>query len=654
MKHYRYLSAVLGGAVAMSGCLMPAASDDAATQTHELESDPLAGLDLSDPGWDDAHAEDMDGDSVTERLTVPSARSHQVDSGCETIRFNTDTFSHPRVYEEGSMTFDSQSHFHLHGTRMGQHNRANLPVIAQRVDGEAFTLKSVVLPSSNFRPITFRSPTGAEVALQDAGTFVFPSEGWQGIDSFTFHSDGFLLEFDDLEVCRDQGGQPEVIIDNHKHDAAAAGVSFIGEWPEAGSASEHFGVDGRYAETGGAVDSYRFTPELTGSGLYRVMVWNNCFSPRANNVPHTIVYNGGQETIEVDQDCETGSHGEWLELGSFPFAAGTDGYLEISDQGLAAGSFIGADGARFLRADVIVADNGERSTTSVGDWQPALAATEHYQSVSVFSDKQPGIVDSYRFTPAVITPGSYEVSVWNSCFSPRANNVPHTVVYDGGAETIAVDQDCETGSHGDWLVLGTFRFASGTSGYVEISNDGVADHMYVGADAVRLIPVATGAVRFDDEGEFRAAAPRVSLESFESNVASNFTGSTDITTAEIAISAPSAGLGVFDRSIVGGHATDGVQWLAYSALANEPLTLDFDEPIQALGLYITDWGDFGTGELTFSNDAGESFVIAVAPQSNGNEIFVGLVSPGISFQRVQLNNDINGELIGFDEIYYGR
>ena len=70
--------------------------------------------------------------------------------------------------------------------------------------------------------------------------------------------------------------------------------------------------------------------------------------------------------------------------------------------------------------------------------------------------------------------------------SPRASEVPHKVVYDGGETTVLTDQDCATGTHGEWYPLGTFAFAAGTGGYVEISNEGVPTASYVGADAVRL------------------------------------------------------------------------------------------------------------------------------------------------------------------------
>ena len=39
-------------------------------------------------------------------------------------------------------------------------------------------------------------------------------------------------------------------------------------------------------------------------------------------------------TIEIDQDGQSGDWGAWSYIGSFPFAAGTSGCVEISDAGV--------------------------------------------------------------------------------------------------------------------------------------------------------------------------------------------------------------------------------------------------------------------------------------------------------------------------------
>lgn len=72
-------------------------------------------------------------------------------------------------------------------------------------------------------------------------------------------------------VGEGQRGQPDLIIDNH-YDDIPDRVSFTENWPKASDASEHFGNLARFAEVGGEVDTYRFTPNFSGPGDYRVMV----------------------------------------------------------------------------------------------------------------------------------------------------------------------------------------------------------------------------------------------------------------------------------------------------------------------------------------------------------------------------------------------
>ncbi len=297
----------------------------------------------------------------------------------------------------------------------------------------------------------------------------------------------FALEF---SIRPEIPETPEVTIDNHyEHDAELPeGVSFSGTWNKAGSATNHFGNEGLFAVSGGELDTYRFTPTFTEAANYRVQVWNNCFSPRSQAVPHIIVFDGGSETVLVDQDCATGSSGEWQDLGTYPFAAGNSGFVEVSDGDMPDGEFLGVDGMRFLREGALVVETGDSGTSSTGNWLEATGASEHHDNVSLYATGSDGAGDAYRFAPT-LSAGEYLVLAWNSCFSPRDQAVPHTVAFAGDTVTVEVDQDCSTGTHGEWYPLGVFPFADGDGGYVEISNDGLESTSYIGADAVMFVPL---------------------------------------------------------------------------------------------------------------------------------------------------------------------
>jgi hypothetical protein len=162
---------------------------------------------------------------------------------------------------------------------------------------------------------------------------------------------------------------------------------------------------------------------------------------------------------------------------------------------------------------------------------------------------------------------------------------------------------------------------------------------------------------FTDEKAFLLANPAITkMESFEGLTATNSYTTRTCPMAGFVIDIPDTPydyLGIWNIPFVGGFATQGANWLGFQSNTNERLRWIFDHPINAFGVNITDWGDFGTGSLTFSNDAGDNFVVAVTPLGNGNQQFFGVINDGMSFTAVEFNQDISGEFYGVDEIYSG-
>jgi Bacterial TSP3 repeat len=463
----------------------------------------------------------------------------------------------------------------------------------------------------------------------------------------------------------------DIIVDN-----IDAGAEIISGNFDTYSASEQYGTSATYASVGGTIDRYRFTPAIELAGNYEVFAWNSCYSNRAVNVQHNILHASGLTTIEVDQDCDTGSHGEWFSLGVYSFNTGTNGYLEISDAGITppGSTFMGADAARFVLSDdntapvisidatsltllegqtanltanaidaedgdissaltwsddegntssgtnytatlpignhivtvnitdsggrtvfqtvdiFIVADdndglspseeatlgtdpanpdtdgdglndgdevnnygtdplnsdsdndgiddqfelsanlnpldasdagadldgdgisnldeflagtdptvfdtpaavdivieNGVTETSFVGSWSNFYGSESHAEN-SVWATVG-GPEDRYRFTPNLPNSGSYEVFAWNACYGNRATNVRHIITHADGDSVIEVDQDCDTGTHGEWYSLGIYPFNYGSTGYLEITDAGISSPSttYMGADAARFV-----------------------------------------------------------------------------------------------------------------------------------------------------------------------
>ncbi len=162
-----------------------------------------------------------------------------------------------------------------------------------------------------------------------------------------------------------------------------------------------------------------------------------------------------------------------------------------------------------------------------------------------------------------------------------------------------------------------------------------------------------GAVTFDDEALFLLASGPLNLESFEGNFATNSFTSNTILTPDITFTVPDFDLGIWNMPFVGGFATDGVNWLGYQSTADETITLNFNQAINGFGINITDWGDFGTGILTFSNDVGDFFQVDVTPNADGDHQFFGVINVDMLFTQVEFTQTIPGEFYGLDEIYYG-
>lgn len=92
-----------------------------------------------------------------------------------------------------------------------------------------------------------------------------------------------------------------------------------------------------------------------------------------------------------------------------------------------------------------------------------------------------------RYTPDLPREGRYEVRLSYSPNPNRASNVPVTIVYSGGKTTVKIDQRKAPRLDGGFVSLGTFPFAKGKQGYVQVDNDGADGHVI--ADAVQWKPV---------------------------------------------------------------------------------------------------------------------------------------------------------------------
>ena len=90
-----------------------------------------------------------------------------------------------------------------------------------------------------------------------------------------------------------------------------------------------------------------------------------------------------------------------------------------------------------------------------------------------------------KFTPALPKAGNYSVAISYGALANRASNVPVTVLHADGESIVVVNQKKKPGGKDNFHPLGIFRFESGKSGYVQISNEGTNGHVII--DAVQFM-----------------------------------------------------------------------------------------------------------------------------------------------------------------------
>ncbi|MCP3177383.1 PQQ-binding-like beta-propeller repeat protein [Desulfuromonas sp. KJ2020] len=106
-----------------------------------------------------------------------------------------------------------------------------------------------------------------------------------------------------------------------------------------------------------------------------------------------------------------------------------------------------------------------------------------------------------RWTPSLNTSGNYDVYAWWHCNTTGDTNAKYTITYDGGTDTVYKDQS-DSGSNvcGDWVLLGNYDFAAGSSGSVRVDRHAGSTGTSTAADAVKFVPTATAATEVNETG----------------------------------------------------------------------------------------------------------------------------------------------------------
>lgn len=131
-----------------------------------------------------------------------------------------------------------------------------------------------------------------------------------------------------------------IILDNNNPQ-----VTFTGNWLRGNASTDRFGSDYKYAFTSTTTASSNafYRPNLFASGNYDVFTYYPKGENRISNAPYTVHYNGGTQLVLINQKVNGGL---WNRLGRFPFAAGTNGFVHLSNKG-SGGVVVMADAVKF-------------------------------------------------------------------------------------------------------------------------------------------------------------------------------------------------------------------------------------------------------------------------------------------------------------------
>ncbi|MGQ9651503.1 MAG: FAD-dependent oxidoreductase [Phycisphaerae bacterium] len=130
----------------------------------------------------------------------------------------------------------------------------------------------------------------------------------------------------------------------------------------------------------------------------------------------------------------------------------------------------------------VVVDNQAAKLT--GEWRSGTSIKPFVGSEYLHDNNKNKGAAMVRFVPTLPASGLYEVRIAYTANPNRATNVPVIIHSAEGDKTVTLNQR-EAPVNPPFVLLGRYRFSSGSEGYVEIRNDGTDGHVI--ADAVQWV-----------------------------------------------------------------------------------------------------------------------------------------------------------------------
>lgn len=281
---------------------------------------------------------------------------------------------------------------------------------------------------------------------------------------------------------RAQTNSTDIIVDNSQ-------AELTGTWTPSTYQPGYYGTNYVFTRTGTGANRIVWRPPLTLDARYAVY----CRLPygtadRAPNATFTVRHADGSTAVTVD---ERAARGEWKLLGTFRFVSGTTGVVELTDR--ASGTYVTADAIRFTATaqSVLTVESAPAAIVvdnDAADWAGAWTLSTsrpNYLGANYLSRASGGTGANWiRWTPTLLESGRYFVYYrLPDGATNRAPDAPFAVTSTAGTKVVRVDERAT--SSGEWVSLGGFTFAAGTSGYVTLTDQ--ATGSYVIADAIKFV-----------------------------------------------------------------------------------------------------------------------------------------------------------------------
>ncbi|MCA9538790.1 MAG: D-alanyl-D-alanine carboxypeptidase family protein [Myxococcales bacterium] len=244
------------------------------------------------------------------------------------------------------------------------------------------------------------------------------------------------------------------------------------------------------------------------AGFYEVAISTGGMADAWTSVRYRVRHAGQSSTVHIDQSRE----GNWLNLGTFRFAADGDQYVDVFDNNegaVPANRHIVADAVRIRPAPCaavpaeggVVDERGPcfRAYGPEATWRTVTGQGQggSLMWTNAFSSADPA--NWARWTLDLAEAGDYEVEVRTGGEFGVFARTRYAVRHDGESTPIQVDQSAVDG----WQSIGIFTFAAGADQSVDLFDNAAGNvpaDQHILADAVRLTRVVVEPGPMDPEG----------------------------------------------------------------------------------------------------------------------------------------------------------